>query len=112
LSDSNWFIIQTNYDRDEPDPFHDPRRIGVENRLRKYGNRVTEKSLFDDFMTLWPTFNIGTIMTAIMVPGTGFHNTTAWYQSNPSAPQTLSSLGLDIDYNKLTSMIEDLKLVQ
>jgi hypothetical protein len=51
-------------------------------------------------------------MTAIMVPATGFHNTTAWYQSNPSAPQTLSNLGLDIDYNKLTSMIESLKSVQ
>jgi len=42
LNATNWFLIQTNYDRDEPDPFHDPRRVGVENRLRKYGNRITE----------------------------------------------------------------------
>lgn len=29
LSEDNWFIIQTNYDRDYPDPLHDPRRIPV-----------------------------------------------------------------------------------
>jgi len=29
LNSTNWFLIQTNYDRDEPDPFHDPRRVGV-----------------------------------------------------------------------------------
>ena len=29
LSDSTWFLVQTNYDRDQPDPVHDPRRIPV-----------------------------------------------------------------------------------
>jgi hypothetical protein len=29
LNQTNWFIIQTNYDRDYPDPLHDPRRIPV-----------------------------------------------------------------------------------
>lgn len=32
LSEDNWFIIQTNYDRDYPDPLHDPRRIPVEKK--------------------------------------------------------------------------------
>ena len=40
----------------------------------------------NEFMTIWPTFNIATIMTAIMVPGTGYHNTTVWYAYNPSPP--------------------------
>ncbi len=35
-------------------------------------------------MSLWPSFNIETIMTAIMSPGTSYHNTTVWYKSNPS----------------------------
>jgi hypothetical protein len=35
-------------------------------------------------MTLWPTFNIETIMSTIMVAGSGYHNTTAWYGSNPA----------------------------
>lgn len=38
LSDKNWFIVQSNYDQEDKDSFHDPRRIGVENRLRNYGN--------------------------------------------------------------------------
>ena len=38
LSEENWFLVQTNYDRDIPDPMHDPRRIPVEQRLRERGN--------------------------------------------------------------------------
>lgn len=90
LDDKTWFLVQTNYDRDQPDPFHDPRRVPVENRLREYGQRnIDENTLFTEFMTLWPTFNIATIMTAIMIPSTGYHNTTVWYATNPSGPQTL-----------------------
>jgi hypothetical protein len=37
-------------------------------------------------MSLWPTFNIATIMTAVMVPATGYHNTTVWYGHNPDIP--------------------------
>lgn len=38
LSEENWFLVQTNSDRDVPDPVIDPRRIPVENRLRERGN--------------------------------------------------------------------------
>ena len=87
LSDTTWFLVQTNYDRDQPDPVHDPRRIPVENRLRERGNiHLEEQNVLDDFMSIWPTFNAGTIMTAIMVPETGYHNTTVWYAYNPSPP--------------------------
>lgn len=34
-------------------------------------------------MSVWPTFNIATIMTAVMIPKTGYHNTTVWYGQNP-----------------------------
>lgn len=88
LNDATWFLVQTNYDRDVPDPVIDPRRGAVENRLREQGNvGFTEKMLFEDFMTEWPTMNIGTIMTAIMVPGNDHHNSTVWYKSNPSASE-------------------------
>ncbi len=77
LSDSQWFLIQTNYDRDHPDPLHDPRRITVEKKMRERGNKdFTVDTLMNDFMSHWPTFNIATIMTAIMVPADGYHNTT------------------------------------
>lgn len=35
-------------------------------------------------MFVWPTLNIATIMSAIMVPAAGYHNTTAWYGHNPT----------------------------
>lgn len=89
LSEDNWFIIQTNYDRDYPDPLHDPRRIPVEKKMRERGNKdFKEQTLLDEFMFQWPTFNIATIMTAIMVPASGYHNTTVWYGHNPTSPQT------------------------
>jgi len=34
-------------------------------------------------MDKWPTFNIATIMTAIINPAAGYHNTTVWYGYNP-----------------------------
>ena len=42
----------------------------------------------NEFMSHWPTFNIATIMTAIMVPATGYHNTTVWYGHNPNVPSS------------------------
>ena len=36
-------------------------------------------------MSQYPSFNIETIMSAIMVPSTGYHNTTAWYGGNPTS---------------------------
>lgn len=84
LTDTNWFLVQTNYDRDEPDPIHDPRRIPVENKLKERGNKgITEQVMLDEFMFKWPTFNIATIMSAIIVPNTAYHNTTVWYGYNP-----------------------------
>jgi hypothetical protein len=87
LSDTTWFIVQTNYDRDYPDPLHDPRRVPVEKRLTERGNiHFEEQTLLDDFMSVWPTFNIATIMTSIMTPATSYHNTTVWYAYNPTPP--------------------------
>jgi hypothetical protein len=63
---------------------HDPRRVPVEKRLRERGNAHFEpQDLFDSFMSVWPTLNIATIMTSVMIPATGYHNTTAWYGQNP-----------------------------
>ena len=52
--------------------------------MRARGNKgLTEQVLIDEFMFKWPTFNIGSIMTAIISPKTGYHNTTVWYGLNP-----------------------------
>ena len=83
LTDSQWFLVQTNYDREVPDPMHDPRRVPVEKKLTQRGNAHFEVEDLMEFMSTWPTFNIATIMTSVMVPATGYHNTTAWYGDNP-----------------------------
>lgn len=82
LSDQTWFIVQTNYDRDRPEPIYDQRRIPMENRVKAVGNKFTPEIAFSEMFT-WPTFNIATIMTAIIIPKTGYHNTTCWYGVNP-----------------------------
>jgi hypothetical protein len=80
LNDYMWFLIQTNYDRDQPDPIHDPRRIPTEHKLADRGNHnFTEQTLLEEFMFKWPNFNIATIYTDILVPSTGYKNTTVWY---------------------------------
>lgn len=80
LSDAHWFIVQTNYDRDQPDPIYDSRRIPTEKKMEARGNKnFTEDTLLQEFMFKWPNFNIATIYTDILVPGTGYKNTTVWY---------------------------------
>jgi N-acylethanolamine-hydrolysing acid amidase len=58
LSKDTWFLVQTNYDRDQPDPIIDERRTPVEKFLRQRGNNITEQQLIDEVMSQWPTFNI------------------------------------------------------
>lgn len=55
---------------------------------------MTEQEFFHTFMSEWPTWNIATIMTAIMVPASGYHNTTMWYGNNPvlAEEQTVQKL--------------------
>jgi hypothetical protein len=50
---------------------------------------VNEQRVLNEIMSQWPTFNIATIMSTVMVPSTGYHNTTVWYGSNP-VPQAIN----------------------
>lgn len=86
LSDKVWYLVQTNYDRNLPEPIYDQRRIPMENRVDKVGNKFTVETVFSEMFT-WPNFNIATIMTTVIVPATGYHNTTAWYGQNPTPKQ-------------------------
>ena len=82
LNEERWFLVQTNYDRDQPEPIYDQRRIVMENRVRERGQDFTVDNVLKEMFT-WPNFNIATIMTAVMVPSKGYHNVTAWYGLNP-----------------------------
>jgi len=82
LNSTDWFLVQTNYDRDVPDPIHDMRRIPAEMRLEKMGQSITIQQLYDDIMIKWPTFNLATILTYSAVPANSYHNTTLWWGGN------------------------------
>lgn len=48
LSDENWFLVQTNYDRDQQEPIYDIRRTPVEHKLKARGNKNFEaQNMFD-----------------------------------------------------------------
>ena len=83
LSDYMWFLVQTNYDRDQPDPEKDQRRTPIELKLAERGNEDFSEQVLMETMSAWPTFNIATIFTDILVPRTGYSNTTIWYGNNP-----------------------------
>lgn len=82
LTDSTWFLVQSNYDRDQPEPVYDQRRIPMERRVQDHGQKFTVDTVLKEMFT-WPNFNIATIMTAVMVPSKSYHNVTSWYGLNP-----------------------------
>ncbi|KAL4467892.1 hypothetical protein ABPG74_013227 [Tetrahymena malaccensis] len=79
LTDETWFLVQTNYDRDIPDPKHDERRTPAEQRMAQYGQSLTEQGLLDDVLSIFPNFNIATISSTLMSTQTGYFNNTVWY---------------------------------
>jgi hypothetical protein len=40
--------------------------------------------MFNEVISQWPTFNIATILSVVMIPETNYYNTTIWYGNNPS----------------------------
>ena len=92
LDENNWFIVQTNYDRDGVEPIYDQRRVPMEKRVRERGNtNFTAETVLEEMIT-WPNFNIATIMTSVIIPAKSYHNTTAWYGVNPTPQQLTESL--------------------
>ena len=57
----------------------------MEKRVREHGQNFTVDTVLKEMFT-WPNFNIATIMTAVMAPGTNYKNVTAWYGMNPPEP--------------------------
>jgi len=79
-SQDQWFLVQTNYDRDVPDPTSDFRRVPAEQRMRSIGrNSMSLDSLYNSVMNLEPNKRYNTITTSVMCPKTGDFNTTVWF---------------------------------
>lgn len=79
-SKDEWFLVQTNYDRDVPDPQNDYRRVPAENRMKEIGkSAMDEETLYNHVLILEPNKRDRTITSAVMCPKTGSYNTTVWY---------------------------------
>ncbi|KAL4435714.1 hypothetical protein ABPG74_018265 [Tetrahymena malaccensis] len=79
LNETTSFLVQTNYDRDIPDPWYDRRRIPAQERLEKLNGNINETVLMEDIMMKYPTLNIATIMSTVVNPRTGYFNTSTWW---------------------------------
>ena len=74
-----WFIVQTNYDRNLPDPASDYRRIPAEMKMKALGrDGANETSIFDEVLNQVPNMRPNTILTSVMSAQTGQFNTTIW----------------------------------
>ena len=79
-SQDQWFLVQTNYDRDVPDPSSDYRRVPAEQRMRGIGRKnMSLETLYNGVMILEPNKRDETITSSVMCPKTGSFNTTIWY---------------------------------
>mmetsp|Transcript_34478 Transcript_34478/g.31165 ORF Transcript_34478/g.31165 Transcript_34478/m.31165 type:complete len:157 (-) Transcript_34478:291-761(-) len=80
-----WFLVQSNYDRDLPDPTNDDRRTVAENIMEKIGRKdMTEDKLFSEVLSTYPVLNNATIVSILCPPYSGEFNVTAWSESNSS----------------------------
>ena len=79
-SEDQWFLVQTNYDRDIPDPASDYRRVPAENKMKAIGrNNMSEETLYNTVMISAPNKRDETITSSVMCPRTGSFNTTIWF---------------------------------
>jgi hypothetical protein len=76
LNQTSWYLVQTNTDNWLPDP--DGRRTTAEKALEAIGreNMNVEKLL--EVLQTYPVINPTTVFTSIMVPSTGYLNTTVY----------------------------------
>jgi len=75
-----WYVAQSNYRGDIPDPVYDNRATAARDFLNAIGsNGITHQRLLDDVMAVYPVFNNETLHTTIMQPSTGYINTTIWW---------------------------------
>ncbi|EAR90178.1 linear amide C-N hydrolase, choloylglycine hydrolase family protein (macronuclear) [Tetrahymena thermophila SB210] len=92
LSESTWFICQTNYDRSIPDPQSDYRRLPCEQKMSQLNQSSWQPQEMFNILSQQPNFVQSTIATDIMVPKTGFINSTRWFNPPPIMQQIQQKL--------------------
>lgn len=79
LDEDTWFLVQTNYDREDEDPAKDRRRYPAEEKIWALGQQVGEQEVYEHVFINWPNFNIGTIVTSSMSATSNYFNSTKWW---------------------------------
>ncbi len=79
VENGTWFLVQTNYDRDLPDPKSDNRRVAAEQRVNTIGRaNITMQNLLDNVLSQYPNFNAITILSATYSSSIDYFNATVW----------------------------------
>jgi hypothetical protein len=79
VANGEWYLVQSNYDRDLPDPKLDPRRTVAQERLDAIGrNDITKSNLYSEVLALYPNNNNQTTQIVVMQASTGFYKITQW----------------------------------
>lgn len=83
-----WYLCQTNYDRDIPDPPVDPRRSVCQQKMAEIGQNATKKDVYGVLTTapVWNTVHGYTIQSTVMKAEDATFNTTIWLWQEPTAP--------------------------
>ena len=77
LSSDQWFMVQTNYDRNQEDASWDTRRVPAENKIKAIGKNITFDNLFT-ILSQKPNKWVNTIYTSIQSPIDNYLNTTIY----------------------------------
>lgn len=88
-STTDWLMVQTNYDRNQPDPANDDRRTVAECLLRQLGQvkGATHLGVYA-VISSFPVHNVNTAYTAIMSAGTGELHGFVRQAMVPAGPMT------------------------
>ena len=76
IDEENWFLVQTNTDNWLPDP--DNRRTTAQKAIRAIGRENMNIDELFKVLQTFPVLNPTTVFTSIMVPSTGYLNTTIY----------------------------------
>jgi hypothetical protein len=78
-SAGDWYVVQTNFIGDVPDPLFDNRATAARDWLNSIGvAQISKDVLLNQVMSVYPVFNNETIHTTVMQPNNGYFNTTIW----------------------------------
>jgi len=83
---SGWYRLETNYDHWQDVPSADDRRTPGYQHMEAVGkDNINTANLFNDVMTVWPTYNPHTDLTCIMSAKYGDYNCSIWLDPEEDA---------------------------